>query len=136
MSRELASAAKRALARVVQGKARRGVFAGKHIKFGNMVSEDGGNKTRRRWSPNVQKKRVYSELLERMIPMRVTTKALRCMDKAGGLDEYILKTRDDKLASEFAIALKAQLRAALRAKEASGAATESVVDFSAGAGAA
>lgn len=93
-------------------------------------------RTRRRWSPNVQKKRVYSELLERMIPMRVTTKALRCMDKAGGLDEYILKTRDDKLASEFAIALKAQLRAALRAKEASGAATESVVDFGAGAGAA
>ena len=44
MSRELASAAKRALARVVQGKARRGVFAGKHIKFGNIVSEDCGNK--------------------------------------------------------------------------------------------
>lgn len=44
MSRELAPAARRALARVVQGKARRGVFAGKHIKFGNNVSEDGGNK--------------------------------------------------------------------------------------------
>ncbi len=44
MSTELAPAVRRALARVVQGKARRGLFAGKHIKFGNNVSEDGGNK--------------------------------------------------------------------------------------------
>ena len=62
--KDLAPAVRRALARVVQGKARRGVFAGKHVKFGNRVSEDGGNKTRRRWLPNAQKKRVYSELLE------------------------------------------------------------------------
>ena len=87
--KDLAPAVRRALARVVQGKARRGVFAGKHVKFGNRVSEDGGNKTRRRWLLNAQKKRVYSELLEEMIPMRVTAHALRCMDKAGGLDEYL-----------------------------------------------
>lgn len=40
----LAPAVERSLRRVVQGKARRGVFAGKHIRFGNKVSEDGGNK--------------------------------------------------------------------------------------------
>ena len=120
--KDLAPAVRRALARVVQGKARRGVFAGKHVKFGNRVSEDGGNKTRRRWLPNAQKKRVYSELLEEMIPMRVTAHALRCMDKAGGLDEYVLRTRDEDLRSVFALELKARLRAK-RAE------TRSVVDY-------
>ena len=28
----------------VMGRAKRGLFAGKHIRFGNNVSEDGGNK--------------------------------------------------------------------------------------------
>ena len=32
----------------------------------------------------MQSKRIYSELLDRMIPMKVTTHALRLMDKAGG----------------------------------------------------
>ena len=41
---ELSRATQRALARVVQGKARRGVFAGKHIGFGNTISDKGGNK--------------------------------------------------------------------------------------------
>ncbi|MDA9599200.1 hypothetical protein N9S31_00060 [bacterium] len=47
-----------------------------------------------------------------MIPMRVTAHALRCMDKAGGLDEYILRTRDQDLKSVFALELKERLKAA------------------------
>ena len=30
--------------KVVMGRAKRGIFAGRHIQFGNQVSEDGGNK--------------------------------------------------------------------------------------------
>jgi large subunit ribosomal protein L28 len=60
---------------------------------------------------------VYSELLEESIPMRVTAHALRCMDKAGGLDEYILRTRDQDLKSVFALELKARLKAAKAAIE-------------------
>lgn len=30
--------------KVVMGRAKRGLFAGRHIQFGNSVSEDGGNK--------------------------------------------------------------------------------------------
>lgn len=30
--------------KVVMGRAHRGIFAGRHIQFGNRVSEDGGNK--------------------------------------------------------------------------------------------
>eukprot|EP00223_Ostreococcus_mediterraneus_P005138 CAMPEP_0174587944 /NCGR_PEP_ID=MMETSP0929-20130131/33564_1 /TAXON_ID=548131 ORGANISM="Ostreococcus mediterraneus, Strain clade-D-RCC2572" /NCGR_SAMPLE_ID=MMETSP0929 /ASSEMBLY_ACC=CAM_ASM_000573 /LENGTH=134 /DNA_ID=CAMNT_0015770027 /DNA_START=8 /DNA_END=412 /DNA_ORIENTATION=+ len=130
MSIPYTPAVSRALRKVVQGKARRGLFAGKHIKFGNNVSEDGGNKTRRKWLPNAQKKRVYSELLDEMIPMRVTTHALRCIDKAGGLDEYILNTRDQDLKSVFALELKSRLRMARAEARAD---TRSVVDYGVGA---
>ena len=30
--------------KVVMGRAKRGIYAGRHIQFGNKVSEDGGNK--------------------------------------------------------------------------------------------
>lgn len=30
--------------KLVMGRANRGIFAGRHIQFGNNVSEDGGNK--------------------------------------------------------------------------------------------
>uniref|UniRef100_A0A803MDB6 Uncharacterized protein n=1 Tax=Chenopodium quinoa TaxID=63459 RepID=A0A803MDB6_CHEQI len=30
--------------KVVMGRAKRGLFAGRHIQYGNQVSEDGGNK--------------------------------------------------------------------------------------------
>jgi len=31
-----------------------------------------------------------------MIPFKVTTHALKCVDKAGGLDNYLLHTKDLK----------------------------------------
>ncbi|KAH9576920.1 hypothetical protein CY35_01G188300 [Sphagnum magellanicum] len=84
-------------ARVVMGRAKRGLYAGRHIQFGNQVSEDGGNKTRRTWKPNVQTKRIFSFGLDRHIRMNITMHALRCIDKAGGFDEYVLTTPDHKL---------------------------------------
>ena len=36
-------------------------------------------RTRRTWKPNVQNKRLYSEILDEMVPLRVTTYALRCV---------------------------------------------------------
>ena len=30
--------------KVIMGRAKRGLFAGRHIQFGNQISEDGGNK--------------------------------------------------------------------------------------------
>jgi ribosomal protein L28 len=41
-------------------------------------------RTRRNWKPNAQRKRVFSELLGRMLPLSLTTHTLRCIDKAGG----------------------------------------------------
>jgi large subunit ribosomal protein L28 len=49
--------------------------------------------TKRKFKPNVFKKRVYSEILDEMIGFHITTSALRSIDKAGGLDNYLLNSR-------------------------------------------
>ncbi|XP_023741529.1 54S ribosomal protein L24, mitochondrial [Lactuca sativa] len=95
--------------KVVMGRAQRGIFAGRHIQFGNQVSEKGGNKTRRNWKPNVQEKRLFSYILDRHIRVKVTTHALRCIDKAGGIDEYLLKTPYKKMDTEMGLLWKAKI---------------------------
>lgn len=72
----------------------KGLYAGKRIQFGNKVS-DHNNKTRRVWKVNVLRQDIYSEALNKNIRLRVTQKALRTIDKCGGLDNYLLgnKTR-------------------------------------------
>lgn len=37
--------------KVVMNRAKRGIYAGRHIQFGNRVSEDGGNKYKPLFSP-------------------------------------------------------------------------------------
>lgn len=95
--------------KVVMGRAHRGLFAGRHIQFGNNVSEKGGNTTRRCWKPNVQEKRLFSYILDRHIRVKVTTHALRCIDKAGGIDEYLLKTPYHKMDTEMGLFWKSKI---------------------------
>ncbi|KAH7573968.1 hypothetical protein ACOSQ2_008232 [Xanthoceras sorbifolium] len=95
--------------KIVMNRAKRGLFAGKHIQFGNRVSEDGGNKSRRCWKPNVQEKRLFSYILDRHIRMKVTTHALRCIDKAGGIDEYLLNTPYQKMDTEMGLFWKTKI---------------------------
>ena len=98
---------------VACGRAKRGLYHGKTVRFGNNVSEDGGNKTRRKWSPNAKRKRLYSEVLDRMVSVQVTAHALRCIDKAGGLDNYVLNTSAEKMASLKGMELKDKMMRAL-----------------------
>ena len=63
------------------------------------------------WHPNVQKKQFYSEILGTKLKLRVTTAAMRCIDKAGGFDSYIYHTPEHKLDSRLGIALKRRMQA-------------------------
>ncbi len=58
----------------------------------------------------MHKKKLYSELLNETFHINVTTAALRTIDKMGGLDNYILYTKDHKLDSLFGLQLKARLK--------------------------
>lgn len=73
-------------------RSRRGLYDGKDIRSGNNVSFS-MKSTKRKFKPNVFKKRVYSEILDEMIQFHLTTSTLRSIDKAGGLDNYLMKSR-------------------------------------------
>ena len=51
-------------------------------------------KTKRRFLPNIQSKNVYVPELGRSVRLRMSTRALRTMDKKGGLMQYL---RDEGL---------------------------------------
>uniref|UniRef100_K3X5B7 Large ribosomal subunit protein bL28m n=1 Tax=Globisporangium ultimum (strain ATCC 200006 / CBS 805.95 / DAOM BR144) TaxID=431595 RepID=K3X5B7_GLOUD len=78
----------------VSGRAQRGLFAGRDKAFGNNVSFS-KRKTRRAWKVNHQWKHLYSEALDEKIGLNVTTHTLRCVDKAGGLDNYLLSLKKE-----------------------------------------
>ena len=70
-------------------QAKRGLFHGKDIQFGNTVSFS-IKKTRRTWKPNVINKRVFSFALQDWVRFKMTTRALKEIDRAGGIDNYLL----------------------------------------------
>ena len=76
--------------------ARRCELTGKGVQAGNNVSH-AHNKTRRRFLPNVQDVRLMSETLGRSFGLKVSAAALRSVEHNGGLDKFLLKSKDDKL---------------------------------------
>ncbi|SPO24799.1 related to MRPL24 - mitochondrial ribosomal protein, large subunit [Ustilago trichophora] len=77
-------------------RSQRGLYDGKMIQSGHNVPKS-RQKTARTWAPNIQHKRLWSETLDTFVKARVSTSALRTMDKLGGLDQYLAKTRGEKL---------------------------------------
>jgi large subunit ribosomal protein L28 len=67
---------------------------GKRPMSGNNVSH-ANNKTRRRFMPNLQKKRFWVESTQTFIMLRVSTKGMRTIDKHG-IEKVLLdiKARD------------------------------------------
>jgi len=78
-------------------KSNKGLFGGQTIQFGNNVSKITKTKTRRSWRPNVQNKKLWSEALGRHLKLKVTTRVLRTIDKCGGLDEYLLGEKSQRI---------------------------------------
>ncbi len=72
-------------------------------------------KTKRRFMPNLVNVTLHSEALDQRFSMRVAAKALRTVDKLGGLDAYLAKAKDDVLSSK---ALKIKKNIAKKSEEA------------------
>ncbi len=89
---------------------------GKKPAFGNNVSH-ANNKTRRRWQPNIQHSSFPSEILGKMVPLRVTANGIRTIEHNGGLDSWLLGTRDSRL-SALALKIKKQVLKAQARKKA------------------
>ena len=89
--------------------------SGKKPLYGNNVSH-ANNRTRRRWEPNLQVCSFPSEILGKMVRMRLTANGIRTVEHNGGLDAWLLGTRDSRLSPD-ALKIKKQLgKAQARAK--------------------
>ena len=79
-------------------------ISGKNVMSGNNVSH-AKNKTKRKFLPNLQNVKFFSKTLGKSINMKVCVKALKTVEKNGGLDDYLTKTSNRVLAPQ-AIAIK------------------------------
>lgn len=57
-------------------------LTGTTVMYGNNVSH-ANNRTRRRFLPNLQKKRIWIPEEKRWVTLKITTKALKTLDKKG-----------------------------------------------------
>ena len=86
----------------------RGLYHGAQLQSGHNVPKS-RQKTARTWRPNVQVKHaLWSDVLQRNIGCRITTRAMRTMRKLGGLDAYVQHTHGDRLGA-FGRALRLEM---------------------------
>ena len=71
-------------------------LTGKGRQVGHNVSH-ANNKTKRTFLPNLQNVTLISDQLARSVRLRVSTHGLRSVEHVGGLDNWLLKTSNDKL---------------------------------------
>ena len=71
-------------------------LTGKGRQVGHNVSH-ANNKTKRTFLPNLQNVTLISDSLEKSVRLRVSTHGLRSVEHNGGLDNWLVKTGDDKL---------------------------------------
>jgi len=88
--------------------ARRCDFTGKGVQAGNNVSH-AKNRTRRRFLPNLQESSLMSDVLGQTVQVRLTTNAIRTVEKRGGLDAFLLSTPDADLGPK-ALVLKRRIK--------------------------
>ncbi|SCU99122.1 LAFA_0G22122g1_1 [Lachancea sp. 'fantastica'] len=74
----------------------KGLYGGSFVQYGNNIAES-KTKTRRRWLPNVVRKGLWSESLDRKISIRMTAKVLRTITKEGGIDNYLTKDKSARI---------------------------------------
>jgi large subunit ribosomal protein L28 len=73
-------------------------LTGKGRLVGHNVSH-ANNKTKRTFLPNLQNVTLLSDSLEQGFKFRVSTSGLRSVEHNGGLDNWLLKTSDEKLSA-------------------------------------
>ena len=83
-------------------------LTGVKISLGNNVSH-AHNKTKRSFTPNLQRKNIYSDILNQMVRLKISTKAIKSIEFAGGFDKYIVSIPNKKLSSK-ALKLKKAIK--------------------------
>ena len=89
---------------------RRCELTGKGPIVKNKVSHS-NIKTKTWMTPNIQKRRLYSDTLETYVTLRVATRTIRSIEHVGGFDKFILAQGVEGL-SKRARAVQSRIRKA------------------------
>ena len=71
-------------------------LSGKKVMSGNNVSH-AKNRTKRKFLPNLNNVSLVSEKLDLTIRFKISANALRSVEHAGGLDNFLIKSKDNNL---------------------------------------
>lgn len=71
-------------------------LSGKKVMTGNNVSH-ANNKTKRKFLPNLNNVSLVSEKLDLTVRFKISANALRSVEHAGGLDNFLLRSKDNNL---------------------------------------
>jgi len=80
---------------------RRCELSGVNRQIGHKVSHS-NIKTKREFQPNLVDVTLASDALGRAFKFRITAAALRTVDHRGGLDQYLLKAKQEELSTRAA----------------------------------
>ena len=83
-------------------------LSGKSPVVKNLVSHS-NIKTKSVALPNIQKKRIYSQVLDQHVTLKLATSTMKSMEHSGGFDKYILNQDSQKL-SKRALAVKSRIQ--------------------------
>jgi large subunit ribosomal protein L28 len=75
---------------------RRCELTGKGAQVGHRVSHS-NVKTKRRFLANLVNVTMMSDALGRSVKLRISTNALKTVDRRGGLDAFLIKAKEDEL---------------------------------------
>jgi large subunit ribosomal protein L28 len=93
---------------------RRCEFLGKGWLTGNQVSH-ANNKTKTRFFPNLCDVTLMSDSMGNSYSFRISAHALKTVEHRGGLDEFLMKAKNDELSAK-ALKLKRAVSKKLEAK--------------------
>ncbi len=74
-------------------------LTGKAPEVKNLVSHS-NIKTKSVALPNVQQKRLFSNLLGEMVSLKIASSTIKSIDHVGSIDKFILNQDDDRLSKE------------------------------------
>jgi len=78
---------------------RRCDLTGKAAQTGHKVSHS-NRKTKRRFLPNLCNVTLMSDALGHSVRLRISANALKSVDHRGGLDAYLMRTKDEDLSAK------------------------------------
>lgn len=89
-------------------------LTGKKPVVKNLVSHS-NIKTKSSSQPNIQRKRLFSRTLGRLVTLQIAASAIRDMEHMGGFDKFVLN-QDEKKLSKRALAVKRLIAAKIGAR--------------------